>query len=134
MIVYHGSYLEIPDPDLCHSRSTVDFGRGFYTTPLYEQAVKWCGRFVFARRKRLITTCILKEVSRYDRKPNFITEKIRPRHRALLSKSGNLPGRGPSVFLSTYRLVSEGVSDLHYMSDDYLADEFLQEYIRDLAR
>ncbi len=34
----------------------------------------------------------------------------------------------------TYRLVSEGVSDLHCMSDDYLADEFLQEYIRDLAR
>ncbi len=46
MIVYHGSYLEIPEPDLCHSRNTVDFGRGFYTTPIYEQAVKWCGRFV----------------------------------------------------------------------------------------
>ncbi len=46
MIVYHGSFLEISEPDLCHSRSTVDFGRGFYTTPLYDQAVKWCGRFI----------------------------------------------------------------------------------------
>lgn len=45
MIVYHGSYLEIQTPDLTHSRTNVDFGRGFYTTPLYEQAVKWCEKF-----------------------------------------------------------------------------------------
>ena len=45
MIVYHGSYVEIPRPDLEHSRKNVDFGRGFYTTPIYEQAAKWCGKF-----------------------------------------------------------------------------------------
>lgn len=45
MILYHGSYLEISRPDLVHSRSNVDFGRGFYVTPLYEQAAKWVGRF-----------------------------------------------------------------------------------------
>lgn len=45
MILYHGSYLEISKPDLQHSRDNVDFGRGFYTTPIYEQAVKWCGKF-----------------------------------------------------------------------------------------
>ena len=45
MILYHGSFLEIPRPDLQHSRPNVDFGRGFYTTPLREQAVKWCGKF-----------------------------------------------------------------------------------------
>lgn len=45
MILYHGSYLEIKKPDLMHSRPNVDFGRGFYTTPLYEQAAKWCGKF-----------------------------------------------------------------------------------------
>ena len=45
MILYHGSYLEIREPDLIHSRLNVDFGRGFYATPLYGQAVKWCGRF-----------------------------------------------------------------------------------------
>lgn len=45
MILYHGSYLEITEPDLIHSRSNVDFGRGFYVTPLYEQAAKWCGKF-----------------------------------------------------------------------------------------
>lgn len=45
MILYHGSYLEITEPDLLHSRPNVDFGRGFYVTPLYEQVAKWCGRF-----------------------------------------------------------------------------------------
>ena len=45
MILYHGSYLEIAKPGLTHSRSNVDFGCGFYVTPLYEQAVKWCGKF-----------------------------------------------------------------------------------------
>ena len=45
MIVYHGSYQEIPKPDLLHSRANVDFGRGFYTTPLYEQAKKWYQKF-----------------------------------------------------------------------------------------
>ena len=45
MMVYHGSYMEIKKPDLKHSRTNVDFGCGFYTTPIYEQAVKWCGKF-----------------------------------------------------------------------------------------
>ncbi len=45
MILYHGSYLKIAAPDLTHSRPNVDFGRGFYVTPLYEQAAKWCHKF-----------------------------------------------------------------------------------------
>lgn len=38
MILYHGSSLESATPDLNHSRLNVDFGCGFYVTPLYEQA------------------------------------------------------------------------------------------------
>jgi hypothetical protein len=45
MILYHGSYVEINKPDINHSRKNVDFGKGFYTTPIYEQAIKWCGKF-----------------------------------------------------------------------------------------
>lgn len=45
MILYHGSFVEIAEPDLLHSRSNVDFGRGFYTTPIREQAVNWCIKF-----------------------------------------------------------------------------------------
>lgn len=45
MIVYHGSPAIVSNPDVYHSRSRVDFGRGFYVTPLREQAVNWCARF-----------------------------------------------------------------------------------------
>ena len=45
MILYHGSYIEIPEPDFRYSRLNVDFGRGFYTTPIHEQAFKWCSKF-----------------------------------------------------------------------------------------
>lgn len=58
MILYHGSYLEIKSPDLEHSRKNLDFGCGFYLTPIYEQAVKWCEKF-----KRLEKNGI---VSRYE--------------------------------------------------------------------
>lgn len=45
MILYHGSYVEIKIPDTAHSRTKVDFGRGFYLTPIYAQAEKWCDKF-----------------------------------------------------------------------------------------
>jgi len=49
VIVYHGSYVQISKPDLIHSRKNVDFGKGFYTTPIYEQAKKWCIRHKYRR-------------------------------------------------------------------------------------
>lgn len=55
MILYHGSYVEIAKPDLKHSRSNVDFGFGFYTTPLYEQAAKWCEKFKRRGREGIIS-------------------------------------------------------------------------------
>ena len=55
MILYHGSYLEIVHPDLQHSRARVDFGKGFYTTPLYEQAEKWCRRMKTRHRSGIIS-------------------------------------------------------------------------------
>ena len=55
MILYHGSYLEIVEPDLIHSRPNVDFGRGFYVTSLYAQALKWCGRFKRRRKDGIIS-------------------------------------------------------------------------------
>lgn len=36
---------KLKHPNLIYSRENVDFGRGFYTTPIYEQAVKWCEKF-----------------------------------------------------------------------------------------
>jgi hypothetical protein len=45
MTLYHGSWLTVEKPDLSFSRTNVDFGRGFYTTPYKEQAKKWAERF-----------------------------------------------------------------------------------------
>ena len=55
MIFYHGSFLEVAQPDLSHSRPNLDFGRGFYVTLLYEQAEKWCSRFKQRRKAGVIS-------------------------------------------------------------------------------
>jgi hypothetical protein len=41
MTVYHGGAVAIPAPDLLHSRKAVDFGPGFYVTPIRDQAFRW---------------------------------------------------------------------------------------------
>ena len=46
MILYHGSYVAIEKPDLKYSRNKVDFGRGFYTTPIKEQAINWSRHYI----------------------------------------------------------------------------------------
>ena len=45
MKLYHGSCVVVQTPDVDHSREKLDFGRGFYVTPVYAQAVKWAERF-----------------------------------------------------------------------------------------
>ena len=41
MMVYHGGVVAVPCPDLSHSRKAVDFGAGFYVTPIRDQAIRW---------------------------------------------------------------------------------------------
>lgn len=66
MILYHGSYVEIPKPDIVHSRRNVDFGAGFYTTPLYEQAKKWCRKFTDRGRDASISSYDMNEKALND--------------------------------------------------------------------
>ena len=63
MTLYHGSNVEISKPDLFHSRDTVDFGKGFYTTPLREQAGKWCQRFKRGGHASVISRYTLDETA-----------------------------------------------------------------------
>ena len=58
MTLYHGGAEEIVQPDLAHSRMAVDFGLGFYVTPLYDQARRWS-----EKRKRRNGSAV---VSRYE--------------------------------------------------------------------
>lgn len=41
MRLYHGSNVEVRNPNLRYGRNTTDFGKGFYTTTQKEQAEKW---------------------------------------------------------------------------------------------
>ena len=56
MILYHGSNIEIDKIDLNKCRPFKDFGRGFYTTPLQEQAWTMAKRTVRIYREG--TPCI----------------------------------------------------------------------------
>ena len=56
MILYHGSNIEIDTIDLDKCRPYKDFGRGFYTTPLQEQAWAMAKRTVRIYREG--TPCI----------------------------------------------------------------------------
>ena len=48
MKIYHGSTVEVSKPTIISSEKGRDFGEGFYTTPIKEQAERW------AKRKQLI--------------------------------------------------------------------------------
>lgn len=41
MKLYHGSTLTVKHPSLRFGRANTDFGKGFYTTTDYDQAVRW---------------------------------------------------------------------------------------------
>ena len=46
MLVYHSSDKCFTTPDVNHSRSALDFGKGFYVTRLIVQAEKYANRFL----------------------------------------------------------------------------------------
>lgn len=64
MRVYHASNVAVPRPDTMHSRDNLDFGRGFYVTPLREQAEKYAARLSLRRRAQVLNTYELDD--RYD--------------------------------------------------------------------
>ncbi|GHT88710.1 hypothetical protein FACS189474_4440 [Bacteroidia bacterium] len=41
MKLYHGSNMSVPNPTLLDSLRGLDFGKGFYTTSNYEQAIRF---------------------------------------------------------------------------------------------
>jgi len=61
MIVFHGSSLEVNKPDIIHSRTRVDFGPGFYVTPIYDQAKRWAEKFISRGKSGVISEYLLDE-------------------------------------------------------------------------
>ena len=49
MILYHGSNMEVRNPHLLKIQRDLDFGKGFYTTSDFHQALSWAKRSVRVR-------------------------------------------------------------------------------------
>lgn len=52
MIVYHDSYMTIETPEILAQEKGRDFGPGFYTTSIREQAERWAVRIARLRSRR----------------------------------------------------------------------------------
>lgn len=73
MIVYHSSYLIVDKPDVFHSREALDFGKGFYVTVLYEQAVRYADRFKLRGRKAFLNVYQLDDEWREENVKTFFS-------------------------------------------------------------
>ena len=51
MILYHGSYMQIETPRIITQEKGRDFGFGFYTTTIKEQAERWAVRIARLRSR-----------------------------------------------------------------------------------
>ena len=56
MRVYHASPFAVERPDVYHSRSNLDFGKGFYVTELKNQAIAYARRFTLRGRDAFLNT------------------------------------------------------------------------------
>ena len=54
MIVYHGTTMEIRNPDVKFSKKYLDFGQGFYLTTYQNQAEKWALRKALRQKAEAI--------------------------------------------------------------------------------
>ena len=59
MLIYHGSYMEVKNPEIRKPNRNHDFGIGFYTTTNEEQAIKY-SKIVYNRQGGIPT------ISRYE--------------------------------------------------------------------
>lgn len=54
MLIYHASDIIVNKPDTMHSRTNLDFGKGFYATVIREQAERYAQRFILRNRKGIL--------------------------------------------------------------------------------
>ncbi len=105
LTLYHGSTDIVERPLVSIGRKDLDFGPGFYLTPLHEQASQWAKRTMTIRKASqaivniyeliLPTDCKIKRFDAYDKEwLDFIVD----------SRKGKCPWRG-------YDIIEGGVAD-----------------------
>ncbi len=103
--LYHGSNVMVEHPLVNLGRKDLDFGPGFYLTPLYDQAAQWAVRVKTIRRTQQAIVnayaftppqkCKAKRFDSYDKDwLDFIVD----------SRSGKQPWKG-------YDIIEGGVAD-----------------------
>ena len=68
MNVFHTSDVCVAHPDISYSRDYLDFGKGFYVTPLRTQAEKYAARILVRGKKPVLNSyelCFDKQTIRY---------------------------------------------------------------------
>lgn len=104
-ILYHGSNVVVEHPLVNVGRKDLDFGSGFYLTPLFEQASKWADRIRTIRRadQAIVNSyeysepsdCHIKRFDAYDKEwLDFIVD----------SRAGKQPWKG-------FDIIEGGVAD-----------------------
>lgn len=107
--LYHGSNVIVKQPLVNIGRKDLDFGPGFYLTPLFEQASKWAVRIKTIRRAEqaivniygfaLPQDCKVKRFDAYDKDwLDFIVD----------SRKGKQPWNG-------YDIIEGGVAIINHM-------------------
>jgi len=71
MIIYHGGTDIVKEPRIISNEQGRDFGFGFYTTDIYEQALKWAKRQGRVRRKQAFLNIYEFDIDKAKESLNF---------------------------------------------------------------
>lgn len=106
MIVYHGSYCIVNNPDISFSRDALDFGKGFYVTGIEEQAISWTSRFKIRGKTAYLNTyeLLIEEIKEIYRVKEFLSYDIEWLDFILSCRSGS------NQYLK-YDMVVGGIAD-----------------------
>ncbi|MBR1402915.1 MAG: DUF3990 domain-containing protein [Treponema sp.] len=76
MILYHGSYMQIETPRIITQEKGRDFGFGFYTMTIKEQAERWAVRTA-RLRSRFSNQTENAVVNIYDFERSYVFSKVK---------------------------------------------------------
>ena len=106
MIVYHGSYCIVENPDISFSREDLDFGKGFYVTTIEQQAISWTSKFKRREKKGYLNiyNLQLQEVNKHYKVKEFIKYDIEWLDFILECRAGS------NIYLE-YDMIMGGIAD-----------------------
>ena len=93
MILYHGSNVAVKQPRILQSERMLDFGVGFYTTPVKEQAIRWTEQVAKRREPKAQILSVYEFDSELADRDFVIVRFVEPNGKWLDFISANRMGR-----------------------------------------